>query len=317
MLEVAVFVANEAALKKINSKDDLKSKVLDTNEYFGKQMARIHNKYKYILDDGTITRIYFGNEFCEELIPSLEQVKIAYQKSVELELGFTFVTPYVTEYGMDKITKVLEYLNTLESNIEILCNDWGTCELVHTKYKNLTIILGRRLDKVFCDPRISEEEYEEVYNEASLAYLRRPNLFVPIYQEIMQKYSIKRVEYDCYPQGMDLSTEQEMPGFEGVSVYLPFGFVTTGRMCMMRFLNQEGGNKFDYSGPCKYACRKYNQIMKKNINVRRVNGNYVMNDTLQLYRKGNTVFYEVENFDEILENNHLINRVVYELELPI
>ena len=50
-----------------------------------------------------ITLLYYGNEFCEYRIPSIDELKKAYFFAKKEDLEFVFVTPVVTDYGISII----------------------------------------------------------------------------------------------------------------------------------------------------------------------------------------------------------------------
>ncbi len=60
------------------------------------------SQLRYI--DYKYTRIYYGNEFCERLIPSLQDLNQILDYIQKRGLNFSFVSPYVTDIGLRKIT---------------------------------------------------------------------------------------------------------------------------------------------------------------------------------------------------------------------
>ena len=63
--------------------------------------------------NGDFTRLYFGMEFCERLLPSPSQLKKALDFTQKNHLNFTLVTPYVTESGLNKVEKLITLLSEL------------------------------------------------------------------------------------------------------------------------------------------------------------------------------------------------------------
>lgn len=285
--------------------------------YFDNIVERINTDSQKIIKNYKITNIYFGNEFCEELIPTLDEVIKAVDICNKLKYTFTLVTSYVTDKGIEKLEVILQFLDSLSEKIEVVCNDWGVCQLINDKYINLEIIAGRVLDKLSRDPRISKDEYELVYSKNSLEFLKTPNILVDSYQYVLKKYQVKRAEFDYVPQGLNITNKLKQKSVNKISVYMPFGYVTTGRMCMMRFLKQKGKEKFYLNKSCQKSCKKYNQIMVKNIELGINYDSYIVNDKLELFRKGNTVFYEVKDIGSFLEENDVIDRIVYQSYLPM
>ncbi len=51
--------------------------------------------------DHNFSRLYFGNEFCQHLLPSVLEMEEALNFIGALD--FTFVTPYVTDEGLMRL----------------------------------------------------------------------------------------------------------------------------------------------------------------------------------------------------------------------
>ncbi|MFN3477211.1 MAG: hypothetical protein ACK4Z6_06630, partial [Candidatus Methylomirabilales bacterium] len=71
------------------------------------------------------SRVYFGNEFCQHLIPTLAHLRAVYLAAVEKGFTFTLLTPYITDDGLEKLKPLLSFLSTREDLIEVVVNDWG------------------------------------------------------------------------------------------------------------------------------------------------------------------------------------------------
>ena len=71
------------------------------------------------------SRLYFGIEFCERLIPSREELSAAIEFAGRNKMDFTFVTPFVTDNGMEKLARLLDCFSGDQRGSEIVINDWG------------------------------------------------------------------------------------------------------------------------------------------------------------------------------------------------
>jgi hypothetical protein len=60
---------------------------------------------KYFQND--FTRIYFGQEFCERLLPSKDELEQVCAFSEKEGVPLTLVTPYVTDKGLLKLEKLI------------------------------------------------------------------------------------------------------------------------------------------------------------------------------------------------------------------
>jgi len=255
-----------------------------------------------------VDRLYFGNEFCENLIPDLSALREWYVFAKKKKKDFTFVTPFVTNAGLDRLGTLFTFLNQ-EHDVEIVFNDWGVFHFLKNNFSNLTPIIGRLLTKQRRDPRISKillgEQKTFVTNtkkQKMIIFPKKvpPTLFehhqasvinVPIFQKFLLSQEIKRVEIDNLIWNMNIEITPEI----GVSIYFPYGYIATGRMCWKVSLS--------YS-PCKKVCQKYFfRIKHKFLPV-------------PFYSIGNTVFYKSNciDFDKL---KHLKNlRIVYQPKLP-
>ena len=253
-------------------------------------------------------RIYFGNEFCQNLIPSLNLLKAVYRFSVEKKKGFTFVTPFVTEAGLNKLKILLQYLNNC-GPAEIVFNDWGVFFMALGQFKNLNLVAGRLLTKQRRDPRMLKilSNKQKIVtktegNKKTIIFPRQcpPELFehyrasvvnVTHFQAFLSKNRVGRVELDNLFWEMNVKVKKGI----GVSMYVPYGYITTTRMCSK--LN----NSYE---PCGKKCKKY-FIHRKHKSL-----------PVPFYSIGNTVFYKLPRPTDEYLHGLGIDRIVYQPKLP-
>lgn len=89
-------------------------------------------------------RVYFGNEFCERLLPDATQFKRAINKVRHNKLKFTFLTPSATESGLNMIHKLASLLRPED---EVVVNDYGVMNMIGEEFKN-NIVIGRVLGRI-------------------------------------------------------------------------------------------------------------------------------------------------------------------------
>lgn len=92
----------------------------------------------------SITRIYYGDEFCERLLPSDSDFKDIRVLSKSRGLSFSFVTPPVSEKYLDIISRLLEYL---EPGDEVVVNDFGVLKMINS-IGLFNIVIGRVLSRL-------------------------------------------------------------------------------------------------------------------------------------------------------------------------
>jgi hypothetical protein len=251
------------------------------------------NNFSYLKND--YQRLYFGDEFCERLLPTQNDLIEVMQKVKDRGLAFTLVTPYVTEAGLEKVKRLAALL---PDKTEVVFNDWGVFRMLKSKFPNLVFVLGRLLNKIKRGPRIVH--FLDKLPKEAIKHLRKTNLDVPIYQDFLFKNNIKRAELDNPLQGLDLS---DIPRELNLSLYIPFAYVTTTRFCLVSNCDIPEKKGFIGVFPCQKECQKYSFYLD----------NPVM--TTLLIRRGNTIFYKNINISQELRDSN-IDRIVIEPEIP-
>lgn len=246
----------------------------------------IQKSYELILKEHSnkVTHLYFGAEFCENMIPTKSEWDKFVKICEEDKLSPVFMTPPVTDYGIEKVDDCLKYLDNNFEEFAVVVNDFGVLELINRKYPNINIILGRILDKTSHDSRILEISINDYYGENGLKYARIPGNISNYSLEIMKKYSINRMEYDLPKTGIELLNDEMK-----FSLYWPFSYLTTGRVCLFKSMYKQ--EKFvvgDYE--CEQRCKNIDLELKKPLTGFQVEYGKKHNE-LTLFQKGNTIYF--------------------------
>jgi len=194
----------------------------------------ITNKHNLKYWNKKYTRLYFGIEFCERLIPTTGELDYVINFVKENNIKLSFVTPYVPDEGMDKLEPLLELLNEKLLGSEVIINDFGTLELMQEKNLQLKPVLGRLLTKQKRGPRIIN--IMDKLPKTAIEHFRKSNAEVPIFQEFLIKNNFDRVELDNLLQGIgdDFSKSQIK-----ASLYYPYAYVTTTRYCLLSIIDNK------------------------------------------------------------------------------
>jgi hypothetical protein len=64
----------------------------------------------HVLGETEVTRVYLGNEFCENLILSPERLRKALRLAADLGLQPSLLTPMATDWGVERLLPLLEML---------------------------------------------------------------------------------------------------------------------------------------------------------------------------------------------------------------
>src|SRR5512139_3761028 len=99
-------------------------------------------------------RLYFGNEFCQQLIPRPCNLEEVLDFAASEELGFTFLTPYVTDAGLRRLSDFLAIVASALPGSEVVFNDWGVLSMLQDNYPTLAPVMGRLLNKMKRGPRL-------------------------------------------------------------------------------------------------------------------------------------------------------------------
>ncbi|MCP4715888.1 MAG: hypothetical protein GY868_12285 [Deltaproteobacteria bacterium] len=248
----------------------------------------------YLSDE--YTRVYFGDEFCERLLPSGTVLRDVVDQVTGQGRDCTFVTPYVTEAGLEKVTSLLPLL---PEATEVVINDWGVLRLLRRDFPHLVPVLGRLMTKIKRGPRIAA--FLDKLPPDALNHMRSTNLGVPVYQQFLAKQGITRVELDNPLQGLNLS---EIPENIHLSIHIPFAYVSTTRFCLTANVDKPEKKGMIGVFPCGKECQKYTFFLD----------NAVM--TRLLIRRGNTVFFQNTDVPNEIRDSVHIDRVIISPEIP-
>jgi hypothetical protein len=243
--------------------------------------------------DDNFSRLYFGNEFCQYLLPTV--LDMEHVLDFARSLNFTLVTPYVTDEGLAALKSVLDLVSQRKSESEVVFNDWGVLSILRDQYPSLEPVMGRLLNKMKRGPRLVT--VLNSMTEDSIEYFRSSNLSVPLFRRFLLDKRVRRAEFDNVFQGIAFDF-----GEMELSLYMPFAYVTTTRACLVNACDIP--EKGDLVGifPCQQECQKYTFYLESEVMP------------VTLVRRGNTVFFRNE---EIPQGFGRVSRVVIEPEIPM
>lgn len=245
------------------------------------------------------SRIYFGNEFCERLLPTVDDLKEMLEYAFKKGMKFTFVTPYVTNRGLKILNSLFTFLAQENSGCEVVFNDYGVLRVLLNNFDGLKPVMGRLLNKMKRGPRLMN--LIDALPETTVKYFRSSSLDTQAFRNFLAKNKINRVELDNLLQGIELNLSR----FEiSASLYVPYAYVTTTRACLAVNCDVHGQEDMVGIFPCKKECQRYTFYLKSRIMP-----------TL-LIRKGNTIFFKNDRMPENLEKIG-VDRIVYEPYIPM
>ena len=259
-------------------------------------------------------RIYFGAEFCQNLIPDLKDIGKILTFAVKNKVKFSLITPLVTDNGLRKLNEAFSYLKKNNVECEIIVNDWGVLECLHAEFnKYFKLALGRLLVRQQRDPSMKivlekQPPYatrDEKTGKISIVIHKPPGELYQkgmrasyvnssLLQDFLSKFGIERLELNNVIQGLYL---------EGIrfkkSIYTPYVNISTTRFCPMESKLQ----KLYRINVCHKECRRHYYRMRS----RKM--------PMAIYKRGNATFYKNPLDSDSLEKNG-IDRIVFQPELP-
>lgn len=246
-------------------------------------------------DDFSFHRLYFGQEFCERLIPTKSTLDKALAFAGEKSVNFTLLTPFVSEDWLAKWENILETLYSQKPESEVVINDLGIYHLIRERFPRFTKVLGRLLTKQKRGPRILRMEGK--VPDQMIEHFRRFNADVPHLAKFYKELGFDRVELDNTLQGIRRDSDTT------ASLYFPYIYVSTTRMCLT---NQSDDRKESMRAifPCKRECMNIHFTIEHN------------EIPVPVTISGNTQFIRSEKLPPSPEGLY-IDRLVYEPEIPL
>lgn len=256
-------------------------------------------------------RIYFGNEFCERLLWTSGHVIKMAGLCAEENMKLSLVTPYCSDHALDHISTVLRECADLEIIDEIIVNDWGMLYRLKEQFPKYRRVLGRVLDKMKRDPRLSRKDFHSHFSADGLRMLQSPTASSAEFRAFMTEQGVEHFEIDNVSQGLYLEDVTD----KHISVYLPYGFVTNSKICQFAGIHNEPSEKFQVGTPCRKECQSLMQFMHKHLSAF-PSDNDDMLDQVRVIRKGNTVFFINKDISQCMKDAH-IDRIIYEPVVPM
>lgn len=240
--------------------------------------------------------MYYGNEFCSHLMPVPGELEEILNFAEGKNTGFSLVTGYAAEGDLQKYEALFKILEKRRPDSEVVINDWGILELCRDF--PMQRLLGRLLSKQKkcmrildivgkLPPRAARHFQEISLNENFIGFLMRNG--------------IKRVEMDNSLQGYRITAAGDL----SFSLYMPYAYLTTTRLCPSNICNQEKGAGLRIPLSCKRTCRSAECLRL-----------YSAQMPVDLLLKGNTVFYESGKVN-LLYPNRQLDRIVFQPVIPL
>jgi hypothetical protein len=222
-------------------------------------------------------RIYIGDEFCPKRLPDVKSLKNQLKAADQKGLPVTFLTPVLTDGGIKAWGKLFDTFHQWDRAAEVVVNDLGVLLYLKQTFPGFSLSMGRLFNKGFKDPRLYKKNITPAaaatcFNDCSFQHANMRGL--------AKSLGIQRFEQDLFPHADPDPDALAMNGSDlDVSVYFPFGYVTTGRACMTAGMNGRADAKFNFSAGCHTPCTTHRFKLSHPGNGP------------DLLQNGNTIFY--------------------------
>lgn len=288
------------------------------------------------------TRLLFGVEFCQHLLPSPEDVAAAAALCRERGLGLTLLTSYVTDEFLERSAALVAVVAEEGPDPEVVVNDWGLLRRVRREHPEVGLVLGRGLNRQVRDPRLPDVGPEHLGGDEPPAAWGSSSAGSAAFRALLRKLGVSRVASDVPLQGALPIGDDGLPG----QVHLPWGMVASGRICMVNAYGKPPSVRLVPPLACDAPCRRYTLHLRAPWTRREQSdalpvpeGSFIPLTKLlnrrrnalpsaeadpapRFWQKGNTHFYRLQ--DEALDRaldwaraEPSIDRVVVELDLPM
>ncbi len=217
----------------------------------------------------SFSRIYFGSEFCQHLLPT-PQITEKFIKEFPNK-NISLLTPIVNEDGLKQIDILISLFQKQNKSFEVIVNDFGVLNLIHTKYPNCEPVLGRIISN-------------NIFTFKKNLYLQNKNTLKMLHNQ----YHVNRIEFDKNIENIEIP--QHFLKNIHFTIYFPYLFMTTTKRCLFPHLLSPKRNKYEtYS--CNQECLKTKQkfiisypMIKEKIYVVG-NTHFIKNKELKFNRK--------------------------------
>lgn len=223
------------------------------------------------LPPGALRALYFGTEFCEDLLPGADEAASYCTLAQAAGLDAVLMTPIVTPVGLQRVDRLLAALVRRGCTFSVSFNDWGVLGLLHKSYAGIERRAGRLINRGLRDPRLAGAAPcpdSPVRNRGEKL------------RALLWRYGVAGVETDPDLEGSYLDSAAS--SLQRV-LHLPYAFAASGRNCLVKAESAAAEDSFakGLGKCCPALCRD------RCLPVQR------QDTRVPLWRAGNTLFYEV------------------------
>ena len=226
-----------------------------------------------LLPDGPTVALYFGSEFCEDLLPNPGDALDCCHLADERGWEATLATPLVTDAGLRRIDGLLATLEANGAHPSIVFNDWGLLRLLRDRHPTLPRRAGRLMNRSLRDPRAYRNAPSGTATHVASRHART--------RALLASLGVAALETDVDLEGGWLGDDDDATGLAR-ALHLPFTYAASGRACPVKAALYPDGEGFAkaLADRCPAPCGDAPMAVTR------------ADTALPHWRAGNTLLYE-------------------------
>ncbi len=162
--------------------------------------------------------VYFGSEFCENLLDLYSDADNILKKFKNKKI--CFLTPIITDRYADKLLYIIKKIfYTNNRKIEVTANDFGTINILTGRFPEVKINIGRHLSKHFFSFKKDAVKFHTEFSIYAAKYFK--------------ELGIKRYEISGYNKIPKTNFHKAKKIDFNITMFYPYTLLSTTRTCLI------------------------------------------------------------------------------------
>ena len=273
-------------------------------------------------------RLYFGHETCEKLLPQADALDDLLEIAEKHQLKLTFVTPFLTEKGIERVLLFLCQLKTYRlTGFEIVTPDWGLIHWVTANYEPGKLAVSRFLtgqqvdfrmmddgnkskDEIVCMEGIYYKLTSKQMSSMMANHFSSGTLLKEKTMEMFCRSGVTRFELSNVFQPMTLPENKQYH----YSLHVPYVPLTIFRACPVNMDFNQTRKHCDtrncFHNHQKWQYTTSNPVSTALCKTEQNEENQCLSENRELYCIDNALYYYHPNFESNLQRYKQIDRIV-------
>jgi hypothetical protein len=179
-------------------------------------------QWRNLLPEGPLKAVYFGSEFCQDLIPDAHEAEKFCVLANDAGLEPALLTPVVRADGLCQIQTLVADLERQGLAPTVVFNDLGVLHMLRNQHPGIKCRAGRLVNRALRDPRLAMQPLESHTKEVARGGQIRA---------LLLRFGVAGLETDPDREGSYLG--DRLAGLQRV-LHLPYIFVASGRNFLIK-----------------------------------------------------------------------------------